>query len=50
MRIADLRQRLAALGAKPLHQQRVLRCWTHALPWDGGRRAPERGAPSWGGT
>ena len=45
MELADLRQRLADLGAKPVHQQRVLRCWTHALPWDGGKRAPEHWLP-----
>ena len=32
MRITDIQQRLQALGAKSVHQQRVLRHWTHALP------------------
>ncbi|KAB2964281.1 MAG: rRNA methyltransferase, partial [Zoogloea sp.] len=36
MRIEDIRQRLAALGAKPVHVQRVLRAWAHALPLDAG--------------
>ncbi|MBN8285388.1 hypothetical protein, partial [Zoogloea sp.] len=31
MRIEHLRQRLADLGAKPVHVQRMLRAWTHAL-------------------
>jgi 23S rRNA (adenine2503-C2)-methyltransferase len=41
MRVADLRQRLRALGAGPLHEQRVLRWWTHALPMGAGKRRPE---------
>jgi len=45
MRIDDLRQRLAALGAKPVHVQRVLRHWTHALPQDHGRRQPQHFLP-----
>jgi 23S rRNA (adenine2503-C2)-methyltransferase len=42
MRIEHLRQRLADLGAKPVHIQRMLRAWTHALPLDAGpsRRGP----------
>ncbi|MEO7497441.1 MAG: RNA methyltransferase [Massilia sp.] len=40
MRIADLRQRLRALGAMPLHEQRVLRDWVQAQPHDQGRRRP----------
>jgi len=40
-RLADLRQRLRALDAKPVHEQRVLRCWSQALPLDGGKRRPE---------
>ncbi len=39
--VADLRQRLRAAGAGPLHEQRVLRQWTQALPWDSGRRKAE---------
>jgi len=41
MRIEDIRQRLRAAGAKPLHEQRVLRLWAQALPQDSGRRKPE---------
>ena len=36
---------LAALGAKPVHVQRVLRQWTHALAHDQGRRNPEHWLP-----
>ena len=32
MRIADIRRRLRALGAKPCHEERLLRRWTQALP------------------
>ena len=32
MQINDLRQRLRALGAKPTHEQRLLRQWANALP------------------
>ncbi|WP_457349815.1 RNA methyltransferase [Roseateles sp. P5_D6] len=38
MLIADLRQRLRALGANPDHENRVLRHWVHSLPLDGGKR------------
>ncbi|MEP6791270.1 MAG: RNA methyltransferase, partial [Ramlibacter sp.] len=38
MRIDYLRQRLRDLGARPGHEQRVLRLWTQALPQDSGRR------------
>ena len=41
MRIHDLRQRLRAHGALPLHEHRVLRLWAHALPQAGGKRKPE---------
>ncbi|MDE2401249.1 MAG: RNA methyltransferase [Burkholderiales bacterium] len=41
MRIEDIRQRLRAQGAKPCHEQRVLRQWSQALPQDGGKRRPE---------
>lgn len=40
MQIEDLRRRLRAAGAQPLHERRVLRAWCHALPQDGGRRRP----------
>ena len=38
MRLHTLRQRLRDLGAKPIHEQRVLRLWSQALPQDSGRR------------
>ena len=41
MRISSLRERLAALGANPRHQQRVLRLWSLALPQRSGRRLLE---------
>jgi 23S rRNA (adenine2503-C2)-methyltransferase len=41
MRIDDIRQRLRAHGAKPCHEQRVLRLWSQALPQDSGKRRPE---------
>lgn len=37
----DLRQRLRAAGAGPLHEQRLLRQWAQALPWDSGKRKAE---------
>ncbi len=40
MRIDTLRTRLRALGARPVHEQRVLRLWSQALPQDSGRRDP----------
>jgi 23S rRNA (adenine2503-C2)-methyltransferase len=40
MQIAAIRQRLRALGAKPLHEDRVLRDWIQGLPHDQGRRRP----------
>src|SRR5450830_1076137 len=41
MQIDHLRQRLRALGAKPLHEQRVLRDWIQAQSHDQGRRRAE---------
>ncbi len=41
MRIEDIRQRLRAHGAKPIHEQRVLRQWVRALPFDAGKRKPQ---------
>jgi len=38
MRIESIRQRLREHGAKPLHEQRVLRQWVRGLPQDAGRR------------
>ena len=36
MRIEDLRARLLAHGAKPIHEQRLLRAWVNARPIDSG--------------
>ncbi|MBI5269138.1 MAG: RNA methyltransferase [Burkholderiales bacterium] len=44
-RVADLRTRLAALGANPKHAQRVLRLWSNALPQDSGSRPVESFLP-----
>ena len=41
MRINDIRERLRAHGALPLHEHRVLRLWANALPQAGGKRKPE---------
>ena len=41
MHVADIRQRLRALGANPTHEERVLRHWARALPQDSGRRRLE---------
>ncbi|MCV2366935.1 RNA methyltransferase [Roseateles oligotrophus] len=40
MQIQDLRQRLRALGAKPEHEQRVLRDWVQVRARESGRRRP----------
>ena len=45
MRIADIRQRLHSLGAKPTHAQRLLRQWANALPLAAGPRQPEHWLP-----
>lgn len=41
MRIQEIRQRLQAAGAKDCHEHRVLRQWSQALPYDGGKRRPK---------
>lgn len=41
MRIADIQQRLATLGAGPKHAARVLRLWSQARPQDSGKRRLE---------
>jgi 23S rRNA (adenine2503-C2)-methyltransferase len=41
MQIDTIRQRLRALGALPVHEQRVLRDWIQVRPWDQGRRRPK---------
>jgi 23S rRNA (adenine2503-C2)-methyltransferase len=40
MQIEAIGHQLLALGAKPLHVERVLRDWVQALPHDVGRRRP----------
>jgi 23S rRNA (adenine2503-C2)-methyltransferase len=40
MQIETLRQQLRALGARPVHEQRVLRLWSQGLAQDSGRRDP----------
>jgi 23S rRNA (adenine2503-C2)-methyltransferase len=41
MRIESIRDRLRAAGAKPCHEQRVLRLWSNAMPQDAARRKAE---------
>ncbi len=41
MRIDDIRERLRANGAGPIHQEHVLRQWVQAQRLDGGPRRPE---------
>ena len=41
MRIEDIRQRLCDSGAKACHEQRLLRQWSQALPYEGGKRRPQ---------
>jgi len=43
MRIEQLRQRLRELGAKPCHEQRVLRAWLQARALDSGSRRQQSG-------
>ncbi len=38
MHVAELRHRLRALGALPVHEERVLRRWAQAQPQEGGRQ------------
>jgi 23S rRNA (adenine2503-C2)-methyltransferase len=45
MRIDNLRQALRDHGAKPCHEERVLRAWLNALPLDAGPVAPEQFFP-----
>lgn len=46
MRIATIRQRLRELGARPVHEQRVLRLWSQAMPQNSGRRNTEDFLPA----
>jgi 23S rRNA (adenine2503-C2)-methyltransferase len=41
MRISDLQDRLRALGARPIHEQHLLRRWAQALPLEGGKHAAD---------
>jgi 23S rRNA (adenine2503-C2)-methyltransferase len=41
VRIEAIRERLRALGALPLHEERVLRDWVRVMPHDRGRRRPD---------
>ncbi|MEQ1881293.1 MAG: RNA methyltransferase [Burkholderiales bacterium] len=45
MQIEDIRQLLQSRGAKPGHEQSVLRAWAQALPLDSGRQRPENFLP-----
>jgi 23S rRNA (adenine2503-C2)-methyltransferase len=40
MQLSSIRAQLAALGAQPLHQDRILRDWLQGRPYDQGRRRP----------
>ncbi len=46
MQIDDIRQRLRDLGAKPLHEQAVLKAWTRAWPLDTCRGDPAHFFPA----
>ncbi len=46
MRIQELKRRLREAGAGPLHEHRVLRLWSHALPRESGRRLPSSFFPA----
>jgi 23S rRNA (adenine2503-C2)-methyltransferase len=45
MRIEQIRQTLRRAGAKPCHEERILRAWTRALRWTSGPVAAERFFP-----
>ncbi|MDP1692877.1 MAG: RNA methyltransferase [Burkholderiaceae bacterium] len=45
LRVADIRQRLASLGANPGHEAHVLRRWVQARAQDSGRRRVEHYLP-----
>ena len=45
MQIEQFRQLLRAAGAKPSHEQALLRAWTQATPLDGGKQRPENFFP-----
>ncbi len=41
MQLDSIRQRLRDCGAQPVHEQRVLRDWLQARPYESGRRRPK---------
>jgi 23S rRNA (adenine2503-C2)-methyltransferase len=45
MQIEHVRQRLRAYGAKPGHEQMLIRAWTQALPLGSGPQRPENFFP-----
>jgi len=45
MQIDQLRERLRAAGARPIHEQRILRDWLQARPHDAGRRPAQAYMP-----
>jgi 23S rRNA (adenine2503-C2)-methyltransferase len=45
MQIEHIRRRLRDSGAKPSHEQALLRAWMQALPLDSGRQRPEHFFP-----
>jgi hypothetical protein len=46
MQIEQLRERLRAHDARPVHEQAELKAWVHGLPLDSGRRRPEDFLPA----
>jgi 23S rRNA (adenine2503-C2)-methyltransferase len=42
MQIEHVRQRLRAHGAKPCHEEVLLRVWAQALPLDSGQRGGQK--------
>lgn len=46
MQLSALRERLRAAGAATVHEQRVLRLWSNALPQSSGKRKPEHFLPA----
>jgi 23S rRNA (adenine2503-C2)-methyltransferase len=42
MQIEHVRQRLRAHGAKPCHEEVLLRSWAQALPFDSGQRGGQK--------
>ena len=46
MNVETIRRRLRALGARPAHEEQVLRAWTQALPLGSGKRRAEHYFPA----